>query len=265
MKRAALAIAGLDPSGGAGIAADLRAFAAAGVWGCAALSLTTVQTTDGLESVHPLDPSLVVSQARAVLDVENVRAIKTGALGNSEIVAAVTALVADHPRIPLVVDPVMVATRSPSGARLADVGSLQALRSLLTRAALVTPNVDEAEALLETRIESHDDQRDAARRMVRELGAKAALVKGGHLPGRRAVDVLATARDLHDLSSVRRPTIELHGGGCTLAALIAGRLAGGDSLVDACRWAKRRLARSVAQAFRVGGRLYVVDPRTTRM
>lgn len=264
MTPVALTIAGLDPSGGAGLAADLRAFTAAGVWGAAAASLWTVQTTDGLVSVHPLDPAQVVAQAREVLAVERVRAIKTGALGTREIVSAVGALAAEHPRVPLVVDPVMVATRSASGARLADPAALDAQRALVSRAAVVTPNIDEAEALLERCISSASEQRDAAARLVRELGARAALVKGGHLAGARAVDVLATAREVVELASVRRPDVALHGAGCTFAALIAGRLALGDSTLDAARWAKRRLARAIARATRTGGRLHVVDPTLSR-
>ncbi|MCC6646116.1 MAG: bifunctional hydroxymethylpyrimidine kinase/phosphomethylpyrimidine kinase [Polyangiaceae bacterium] len=260
MTPVALTIAGLDPSGGAGVAADLRAFGAAGAWGAAALSLLTVQTTDGLASVHPIEPALVVAQARAVLDVENVRAVKTGALGSREIVSAVTALLVEHPRLPLVVDPVMVATRSPAGARLADAAALDAQRALIGRAWLVTPNLDEAEALLERRITTREAQREAARELVRSLGARAALVKGGHLEGPRSVDVLATSSELFELSSPRRAGIALHGAGCTLAALIAGRMAKGASTVDAARWAKRRLTLAVGRAARVGGRLHVVDP-----
>lgn len=265
MRRVALTIAGVDPSGGAGIAADLRGFAAAGVWGAAAPSLLTVQTTDGLVSVHPLDASLVVAQARAVLEVEDVRALKTGALGSREIVDAVTELTRSRPRLPLVVDPVMVATRSPSGARLADPSALVAQRALVGRATVVTPNVDEAEALLERRITTREAQRAAALELVRALGAKAALVKGGHLPGPRAVDVLATSRGVVELSSSRRAAIALHGGGCTLAAMIAGRLALGASTLDAARWAKRRLAFSIRRAARTGGRLFVVDPALPRV
>ncbi len=260
MTPVALTIAGLDPSGGAGIAADLRGFSAAGVWGAAVASLWTVQTTDGLVSVHPLEPALVVAQAKAVLAVERVRALKTGALGTREIIGAVTELVAEHPRVPLVVDPVMVATRTVSGARLADPSALDAQRKLAARASLITPNIDEAEALLEREIAGLDEQRDAARRLVRELGARAALVKGGHLPGARAADVLATPRGVVVLSSRRRVDVALHGAGCTFASLVAGRLARGESTLEAVQWAKRRLSRAIARATRTGGRLHVVDP-----
>ncbi|HEU4532993.1 MAG TPA: hydroxymethylpyrimidine/phosphomethylpyrimidine kinase, partial [Polyangiaceae bacterium] len=219
-RASALSIAGLDPSGGAGMAADLRAFGAAGAWGCAVCAVVTVQSTAGLRSAHPLDPELVTAQAEEVLANGTVRALKTGALGSSANVRAVAAIVRARPRLPAVVDPVMIATRAPGGARLLDGDALEAMRELCSLAALVTPNVDEAEALTEGRVRDRQDQREAARLLVGR-GARAALVKGGHLEGDPdAADVLAVGDRVLTLRTRRLEVAPFHGGGCTLAALV---------------------------------------------
>ena len=185
----ALAIGGLDPGGGAGIAADFRAFQRAGVFGCAALSLTTVQSTNGLLKTVPLPNEHVVAMAREVLRAQDVRAIKTGALGSLANVQAVASLLKAHRDLPVVIDPVMGATRGRS--RLASESAVRAIRKdLLPRATLVTPNVPEAEALTGERIANLSDAKRAAVRLT-ELGARAAVVKGGHLAGSRSVDVVA--------------------------------------------------------------------------
>jgi hydroxymethylpyrimidine kinase/phosphomethylpyrimidine kinase len=262
----ALSIAGLDPSGGAGFTADLRAFQAAGVWGCAVCAVVTVQSTAGLRSAHPLAPTLVTAQAEEVLANGTVRALKTGALGSAENVRAVAALLRARPKLPAVVDPVMIATRAPGGARLLDGDALEAMRELCARATLVTPNVDEAEALTEGRVRDRQDQREAAAAIV-GLGARAALVKGGHLEDdAEAADVLVVGERSFVLRARRLEVAPFHGGGCTLAALVAGRLAAssarpgdGEALVAATRWAKRRLGAAIGRAERVGRGLLVLD------
>lgn len=260
----ALSVAGLDPSGGAGFLADLKAFHAAGAWGCAAAAVLTVQSTAGLASVVPVDTALVRAQAERIFRHQTVRAWKTGALGSTGNVALAAELAHRHAGLPLVVDPVIVATRTDGGARLLDDGALAAMRGLLAQATLVTPNVDEAEALLARRIRSVEDARDAARALL-ETGAGAVLVKGGHLHGAAAVDVLATASGV---CFVEAPRVDVegdfHGGGCTLSALIAGRLALWDDAVDddaieaAVRWAKRRLTAAIEASARVGEGLRVL-------
>ncbi len=260
----ALTIAGLDPSGGAGIAADLRAFAAAEVWGTAVCALVTVQSTAGLRSAHPLDADLVLAQATEVLKHENIRAIKTGALGSPANVRVAVQLGQAFPKLPLVVDPVMIATRTRGGARLLEADALDAMRELASQATLVTPNVDEAEALLEGRIRDVEDLREAAVTLVAR-GARAALVKGGHLSGDYAADVLATKGHVVVLRTPRRKGPAFHGGGCTLAALVAGGLAARgqhdeDTLIEVVRWAKRRLTTAISRPKRIGDGLLVLDP-----
>lgn len=256
----ALSVAGLDPSGGAGFLADLKAFHAAGAWGCAAAAVLTVQSTAGLASVVAIDTALVRDQAVRIFRDQDVRAWKTGALGSTGNVLLAAELASAHRGLPLVVDPVIVATRTDQGARLLDDRALEAMRALVASATLVTPNVDEAEALLSRRVRSVEDARDAALALVAS-GAKAALVKGGHLDGPMAVDVLATAGGA---TVIEAPRVALegdfHGGGCTLSALITGRLAveGGAAIEDAVRWAKERLTAAIAASVQVGDGLRVL-------
>lgn len=260
----ALSVAGLDPSGGAGFLADLKAFHAAGAWGCAVAAVLTVQSTAGLASAHPIDSSLVRAQAERLFQDQNIRAWKTGALGSTDNVALAVALSQEHPGVPLVVDPVIVATRTDTGARLLDDRALIALRRLVARSILVTPNVDETEALLGARVESVEQAKDAAVALV-AMGARAALVKGGHLTGPTAIDVLATRTGVHLIEAPRVALAgDFHGGGCTLSALIAGRLAGldgavgDDALEAAVRWSKERLTRAIVRCVRVGEGLRVL-------
>jgi hydroxymethylpyrimidine kinase/phosphomethylpyrimidine kinase len=283
---AALTIAGLDPSGGAGISADLRAFAAAGAWGAAVCAALTVQSTRGVRLVRPVAAALLRAQAEDVLGDAHVRAIKTGALGSAANVHVVTALIAAHPRIPAIVDPVMIPSRmrapghdagsalKPPAPRLD--GGVAALRRLARTATLVTPNLAEAGALLGEAVVSLDDARAAAAALV-EAGAFAALVKGGHGRGDEAVDWLAIRGlairghtiKIVRISRPRRRTPALHGTGCALASLIAGRLAALSSgrarlpaeaeLIAAVRWARARLDRALRAPLITGHGLRVID------
>lgn len=259
-----LTIAGLDPSGGAGIAADLRAAHATGVWGCAVCAVITVQSTAGLVSAVPVDSNLVRSQSHEVLAHERIAAIKIGALGSAENVETVEAIVRSFKGI-CVVDPVMIATRADNGATLLDPRALAAMRKLVGVATLVTPNVDEAEALLDTKIVNEADLVEASRSLVR-MGAKAALVKGGHLDGPEAVDILAFGNKVVRLAGPRLPVPEFHGGGCSLASLIAAKMASelpthptDSSIEKASVWAKQQLAASIANAQQIGDGLRVLD------
>lgn len=255
-------MAGLDPSGGAGIAADLRAFAAAGAWGCAVASVLTVQSTAGLVSAHPVAAALLAAQLVEVLAHHPVRVIKTGALGNAANVRVLLDVLASRPRLPLVVDPVLSPTRG-RGARLL-VEANDVLLALCGRATLVTPNAREASVL--TGIAVHDvASMERAARALLDTGARAVLVKGGHVAGKHAVDVLVTRRATTHLRARRLDVAETHGTGCTLASLIAGRLAASRriddaELVAATRWAKRRLGRALARARSVGDGLLVLTP-----
>lgn len=245
----ALTIAGLDPTGGAGIAADLRAFAHAGAWGTAVCAALTVQSRRGVRAVEPVAMTLLLAQARELLADLRVRAIKTGALGSADNARAVASLLEEHAGVPSVVDPVMIPTRASSeGVRLDGTLALEAMRALVATCTLVTPNLDEASALVGARIVSETEARDAGAALV-AAGARAALVKGGHGAGPEAIDWLVTRQSVHRLSRPRIRAAHFHGTGCALASLIAGRLAVRDSrgrltdaeLVAAVRWARARL------------------------
>jgi hydroxymethylpyrimidine/phosphomethylpyrimidine kinase len=256
----ALAIGGLDPGGGAGIAADLRAFAAAGAFGCAAVAVLTVQSTAGLVAARAVPAREVAAQAAEVLRHQRVRAIKVGALGDAANVRAVAKLAAKHRGVPLVVDTPMRATRG--GARLLAARALAALKEeLLPLATLVTVNADEAHALVGEPVRTVGEAHDAARSLA-AAGARAVLVKGGHLAGASAIDVLAMDghREVLELRARRLAVGATHGTGCTFAALVAGRLAtrasagvSREGLVAAVRWAKRVHHAALARAVDVGG------------
>ncbi len=263
-RRCALSVAGLDPSGGAGVLADARAFVAAGAWPCAIVAVNTVQSTAGMASAMAVDAATVRAQADALFANQDVAAWKAGALGGVANIEVVRALRAAHPTVPFVVDPVLAPTRGGDGARLTDVDALDALRSLLAAATLVTPNVPEAETLLGKTIRGVEDSVAAACAMVDE-GASAVLLKGGHLTGPTVTDVFATRAGAVLLEGPRLPVPgDFHGGGCTLSALITGRLAAGAapmddaSLLDAVRWARARMERAIARRVRVGVGLAVL-------
>ncbi len=226
----ALTIAGSDSGGGAGIQADLKTFQAFGVFGTSALTAVTAQNTRGVRAVRTLDPEFVREQIEAVCEDLPPAACKTGMLANAEIIAAVAGGLGACGPPPLVVDPVMVAT---SGDRLLDEAAVGTLvGTLLPLATVVTPNVPEAEALTGMRIRGEDDLGEAARALC-GTGARAALVKGGHLPGAEVVDVLWDGARERWWRSARIETRHTHGTGCTLSAAIAAGLALGEPLEDA--------------------------------
>jgi len=256
----ALAIGGLDPGGGAGVLADVRAFGAAGAFGCAAVAVVTVQSTSGMRSARAVPTREVIAQAREVVRNQRVRAIKVGALGSRANVVAVAALIANA-RVPAVVDTPMLATRGRG--RLLDARAIDAFRrALVPRATLVTANAAEAEALTGTRVASVGGAHDAATALVK-LGARAALVKGGHLGGASAIDVLAVDGEVIELRARRLAIASTHGTGCTFASLVAGRLARAPraneaAIVDAVRWAKRVHHAALAREDDAGGAQRVI-------
>jgi hydroxymethylpyrimidine/phosphomethylpyrimidine kinase len=229
----ALTIAGSDPSGGAGIQADLKTFHQLGVYGEAVIALLTVQNTMRVTSVHVMPVQLVLDQIEAVLEDIPPAAAKTGALGSAEMVEAV-ARAAFKFKFPLVVDPVMV---SKHGLPLVPESAARTLRDcLLPKAALVTPNVPEAEALTGLTIRDLDGMRRAASR-IHELGAHAVLIKGGHMEG-DATDVLFDGTEWREFPAPRLETRHTHGSGCTYSAAITAGLARGLALGDAVAHAK---------------------------
>jgi hydroxymethylpyrimidine/phosphomethylpyrimidine kinase len=239
----ALTIAGSDPSGGAGVQADLKTFHQFGVYGEAALTLVTVQNTRHVSRVNMLVPDIVVQQIEAVVSDVPPQAAKTGALGNAEIVRAVAA-VAHAFDFPLVVDPVMV---SKHGARLLSVEAEDAFRYvLLPIAALVTPNIPEAEILAGMSIESESDMIAAGNRLL-GCGCKAVLVKAGHIAG-EPIDILCTSEGVTKFPGVRIDTPHTHGTGCTYSAAITAGLARRKKLIEAIADAKRFVQAAIETA-----------------
>lgn len=253
--RTALTVAGSDSGGGAGIQADLKSFAAVGVHGCCAITCVTAQNTLGVESIFPLPVREIRAQLDAIRSDLPVHAAKTGMLFSPDIVK----VVADGlpPKVPLVVDPVMVAT---VGASLQDHGLREALvRRLLPHATLVTPNLYEAEQLTNVSVKTVDDMRRAAKEIA-ATGAKAVLVKGGHLAG-ELVDLLYDGR-FHEFRAPRFNK-ELHGSGCALASSVAAHLALGRSLRTAVAEARRRIQAGFLTSYRVGQGVEVINSHWT--
>ena len=234
MLAVALSIAGSDPTGGAGIQADLKTFHQFNVYGEAIPTLITVQNSVSLSRVEVLDAALVRQQLEALLEDMPPSAAKTGALGSAEIVRVLASAAANF-SFPLVVDPVMV---SKHGHLLLAEDAVQAVREeLLPLARLVTPNIPEAEAISGIAIRSDSGLRRAACRM-REMGARAVLIKGGHREG-DATDLLCDGVEWHEFRAPRLETRHTHGTGCTYSAAITAGLARGQSLFDAVSRAKR--------------------------
>ena len=245
--KVALTIAGSDSGGGAGIQADLLTFAAHGVHGTSALTAVTAQNSVEVRDWVALEPRMVVAQIEAVASDMAVAAAKTGMLATAGIVTAVAEALT-RLRLPhVVVDPVMVAK---GGHRLLDPAAEGAYRSLFPLATLLTPNLGEAEALLGRPVRTLDAMAAAARDLV-GAGARAVLVKGGHLAG-DAVDVFFDGETVEELPAPRVETRNTHGTGCTLSAAIAARLAGGAGLREAVHGAKEYLTEAILRSYAVG-------------
>lgn len=240
----ALTIAGSDPSGGAGLQADLKTFHRFSVYGEAVVTLITVQNTRGVTRVSTLDPGLVAAQIQAVLDDIPPQATKVGALGSREIVEAV-AREAGRFSFPLIVDPVMI---SKHGARLIDLAATRTLiEELIPRTFLLTPNLDEAAALTGLVVEDRDGMARAAQKLA-SFGAANVLVKGGHLSG-DALDLLyLNGGEIHEYTAPRIATRHTHGSGCTYSAAITAELAKGTPLMDAVARAKAFITEAIRTA-----------------
>jgi hydroxymethylpyrimidine/phosphomethylpyrimidine kinase len=250
MKPAALTIAGSDPSGGAGIQADLKTFAALGVYGCSAITSVIAQNSARVRRVAPVSAGMVAAQIETIVAERRPDAVKTGALARAEIVNAVARTI-ERLKLPApVVDPVLI---SSSGARLLDRAGERSLRArLIPLARVVTPNIPEAEALTGVRIEDVAGMRAAARALV-AMGARAVVIKGGHL-GRDApaLDVLYDGRAWVELRGGRVAGEGAHGTGCALSAAIAAHLARGAALEVAVRRAKAYVAAALKHRFKLG-------------
>lgn len=248
--RIALTIAGSDSSAGAGIQADLKTFAAHHVYGTSAITAVTAQNTFGVTAWEPVSADLVTAQIEAVDGDIGIHAVKTGMLANAAVVEAVAAAIESLDLPNVVVDPVMVAK---GGDRLLDLEAVGAIRTeLLARATVVTPNIPEAEVLADMSVESIDDMRTAARRIL-ALGPRVVVVKGGHLAGPESIDIVVTAERAFELRGPRLPGRHTHGTGCTLAAAIAANLALDRPIEQALRSAREYLEGAIRHAPDIGG------------
>lgn len=244
-----LIIAGSDSGGGAGVQADIKAVTMMGAYAATAITAITVQNTLGVHGVHPLPLDVIEAQARAVLDDIGADAVKTGMLGSVEVVETV-ARILDTTDAPAVVDPVMVAK---GGSPLLPDAAVEAVRSLMIpRAALLTPNAPEAEALTGIAVHDLDGQRRAGEALL-ALGARAVLMKGGHVPGPTVQDLLLTADGETVLEGERVETRHTHGTGCTLASACAAGLAKGLPLEIAVAEAWAYVAEAIRRAPGLGG------------
>jgi hydroxymethylpyrimidine/phosphomethylpyrimidine kinase len=246
-----LTIAGFDPSCGAGIAADLKTFAAHGCYGVAAITSITVQNTQGVTAVHNTPSSELREQLEALASDCEIAAVKIGMLGNRGNAVAITEFLDAHKFAHIVHDPVM---KSSSGTELLDSGGIKYMMAeLLKRSSVLTPNVPEAEVLTGILIKDVANMEDAARKLV-EMGARAVIVKGGHTE--RAVDVVFDGTDMIPLAGEKVADRQLHGTGCTFASALAAQLAAGRSLVEAATLSKAYVTKAIEKAYAVGpGRL----------
>jgi hydroxymethylpyrimidine/phosphomethylpyrimidine kinase len=247
-----LTIAGSDNSGGAGLQADLKTFTTLGVYGASAVTCVVAEHPGRVLNITPLPPSRVADQIRLVLEAFPVAALKTGMLHSAGIIAAVEKAImpALKAGVPLVVDPVMVAS---TGRLLMKRNAIEALRKFIARSTLVTPNRDEAALLWGRSINNLAELEEAARELARDLGGPAVLAKGGHLRTGQAVDVLAATGGKMQLFSVKRiPHVDPHGTGCTYSAAITAGLARGLSVPAAVALGKRFITRALKRRFAIG-------------
>jgi hydroxymethylpyrimidine/phosphomethylpyrimidine kinase len=257
----ALTIAGSDPGGGAGIQADLKTFAALGVYGFSAITEVIAQNSSRVLRTAALNPSMVAAQIEAVAIERKPNAIKIGALGTASIVKAVAASIVEHKLAAPVVDPVLI---SSSGTRLlSKAGARPLVEHLLPRARIITPNIPEAQMLTGIEIKSEADLHEAARRFVR-MGARAVVIKGGHLGADSdAIDLLYDGRSFISLKA-ERIAIDAHGTGCAFSAAIAAYLARGRDLESAVRVAKQFVTAALIANFRFGKGRPLLDHFATR-
>lgn len=247
----ALTIAGSDSSGGAGIQADLKAFSALGAYGCSVITALTAQNTRGVQGIFDVDPAFIRQQLDSVFSDLDVKAVKIGMLSQPDVIETVAERIQYHDVKRLVVDPVMVAT---SGDVLLQQEAIKTLKDvLIPQASLITPNLPEAAVLLgRDKPENIQQMLDMIEPLL-ELGAKAVLLKGGHLTGsqmegRKAIDFFHDGQTLHRLEAPWTETINTHGTGCTLSSAITALLAKGFSMSEAVQGGKKYIAAAIARA-----------------
>ena len=246
----ALTIAGSDCSGGAGIQADLKSFAALGVYGASVITALTAQNTQGVTGIHKVPAEFVTAQIDAVFADLDVKAVKIGMVADLAVIDAIVAGVKKWSPHPIVFDPVMVAT---SGDRLVAADAVEALRAkLIPLASLITPNLPEAAALLNEPVAESEAAIESQGRRLLALGCPAVLIKGGHGQGAESIDYLVRGEGVIALAAPRIATQNTHGTGCSLSSAIAAGLAKGDDLETAVRHAKAWVSAAIAAADRLG-------------
>ena len=246
----ALTIAGSDPSGGAGIQADLKTFAALGVYGASVVTAITAQNTQEISAIHSVPPAFVTAQINAVFDDLDVKAVKIGMMAQLATIEAIAGALSRLRPPHVVLDPVMVAT---SGVRLLQSDAASGLRrDLFPLASLVTPNLPEAAALLGEPIATDAAAIGVQGRRLMAMGARAVLIKGGHGQGAESIDYLFRGDDVIALTAPRLSTKNTHGSGCSLSSAIAANLAKGETLELAVRGAKTWITAAIEAADRIG-------------
>ncbi|WP_233004865.1 bifunctional hydroxymethylpyrimidine kinase/phosphomethylpyrimidine kinase [Exiguobacterium aurantiacum] len=249
MRPQVLTIAGSDSGGGAGIQADLKTFQELGVFGTSVLTAVTAQNTRGVHGVEAVSPELITQQLDAIGSDFSIAACKTGMLFDASRIEAVATGVKRHVFNRLIVDPVMIAK---GGAPLLQDTAVDALKtSLLPLATVVTPNVPEAEVLTGLTIRSFNDRLEAARRML-AYGVRAVILKGGHLEGESAEDLIMTESEVFLLSAPRIQTSDTHGTGCTFSAALTAEIAKGRSIMEAAVTAKRFIQSAITHGLEIG-------------
>jgi hydroxymethylpyrimidine/phosphomethylpyrimidine kinase len=242
----ALTIAGSDPSGGAGVQADLKTFAALGVYGASVLTALTAQNTQAVSAIHDVPPAFITAQLDAVFADLAIGSVKIGMLSRSAVIEAVTTALAKHRAKNIVLDPVMVAS---SGDALLVPAAVDALRQkLIPKALVVTPNLPEAAVLLGASVARNEREMEIQAREILALGARCVLIKGGHGSGDESVDLLVALDKVHRYATKRIATKNTHGTGCTLSSAIAAGLAKGLPLNKAVRTAKDYVTGAITAA-----------------
>ncbi|MBQ27416.1 MAG: bifunctional hydroxymethylpyrimidine kinase/phosphomethylpyrimidine kinase [Nitrospiraceae bacterium] len=242
----ALSIAGSDSSGGAGIQADLKTFAALGVYGASVITALTAQNTREVREIYDLPASFVRIQMETVFADLAIRSVKTGMLSQPEVIVTVADYFRSYPALPIVVDPVMV---SKSGKTLLSPKAIDMLKTqLIPLSAVITPNIPEAAILLDIATDDVEKQRDAACKQLFDLGSKAVVLKGGHGKGSLSEDLFYDGQSVTPLPGPRITTTNTHGTGCTFASAIAAHLAHGVSPLSASRFAKEYITGAIAAA-----------------
>ena len=248
----ALTIAGSDSSGGAGIQADLKTFAALGVYGASVITALTAQNTREVREIHDVPAAFVRTQLDTVFADLAIQSVKTGMLSQPEVIVTVAAYLQGYPALPIVVDPVMV---SKNGATLLVPEAIDVLKTnLIPLATVITPNIPEAAILLDTTVDDIEKQRDTACKQLFDLGSKAVVLKGGHGKGPLSEDLFYDGQSVTSLPAPRITTTNTHGTGCTFASAIAAHLAHGKPPLSATRLAKEYITAAItaAKSLKVG-------------